>query len=81
MVDDEVRWLGNKADELQQEYERLQPKQRLTTFEEVEELWDNVVRPKLGEFKTMQEDFWGRDPVPSDSVWFKNASMPEKFKK
>ncbi len=77
MVDDEVRWLGQKARELLKEFDRLKPEHRLTTFEEVEVMWDKAVKPHLGEFKTMSKDFWGSEPVPEDSVWFKNSGMPD----
>jgi hypothetical protein len=40
-------------------------------------MWDKAVKPHLDEFKTMGNDFWGREPVPEDSVWFKNSGVPD----
>src|SRR5207245_706132 len=53
MVADEVRWLGDKGRELLADYDRLPPAQRLATFAEVEALWDEVVRPRLPDFKSL----------------------------
>src|SRR5689334_4147538 len=57
MVADEVAWLGAKGRELLAIYEQERPVQRLRTFEEVEVLWETVVRPHLGELRTMQSDW------------------------
>jgi creatinine amidohydrolase len=78
MVEDEVRWLGGKAKELLAEYDRVKPTQRLRTFEQVEELWESVVRPEFGRFRTMGKDLWGQKPVPEDSVWHVNAAIPDR---
>ena len=78
MIEDEVRWLAAKARELLDEYDRAKPQQQLRTFEEVELLWEEVVRPKFPEFKTMGKDFWGAEPVPEDSVWHANSMTPDR---
>jgi creatinine amidohydrolase len=78
MVEDEVRWLGRKAKELLAEYDRVKPTQRLQTFEQVEQLWETVVRPEFGKFKTMGKDLWGQKPVPEDSVWHANSAVPDR---
>src|SRR5215213_6841967 len=62
MVADEIAWLGTKGRELLAAYEQERPSRRLRTFEEVEVLWETVVRPRLGEFRTMQSD-WATGPV------------------
>lgn len=77
MVADEVRWLGNKAAELLADYERLQPEHRLVTFEQVEQLWEAVVRPRLPEFRTMQ-DSWNGETVSEESVWHANWRLPQR---
>ena len=76
MVADEVRYLGNKAKELIEEYDRLQPTVRLRTFVEVERLWSEVVEPALSGFRTMQEVEIPREALPEDSCWFANRRIP-----
>jgi creatinine amidohydrolase/Fe(II)-dependent formamide hydrolase-like protein len=80
MVEDEVRWLTAKAGELLEEYQRLQPRHTLRTFDQVEQLWDDVVRPKLKEFRTMQTLWgWPGEEAPAeDSVWYPNWQVPER---
>jgi creatinine amidohydrolase len=79
MVADEVRWLGARGRELLAEYDRVRPRQRLQTFEDVEVLWEDVVRPHLKEFRTMIEVWWdGQKPLPEGSVWAANASIPDR---
>ena len=77
MVADEVAWLGDKGRELLAAYERDRPTRRLSTFEDVEVLWETVVRPRFGEFRTMQSD-WSVAPVPEGSVWRTNAAIPDR---
>lgn len=72
MVADEVAWLGKKAKELIEDYDRIQPQHTLRTFSQVEEVWRNVVQPRLPEFWTMQDLWGGQQPVPEDSVWHEN---------
>ena len=78
MVRDEVRWLGEKAKELLAAYRREQPEHRLRTFEQVEVLWDTVVRPALKGFRSMQDLWQGQEPVPEDSVWHDNWRVPDR---
>lgn len=78
MVADEVRWLGAKARELLEEYARVSPQHTLRTFEDVERVWETVVRPELGRFASMQ-DLWGdQAPVPGDSPWHANWRVPNR---
>lgn len=76
MVDDEVRWLGEKAAELLAAYEETKPttRQRLS-FMEIEQIWANEVLPQLAEFKTMQ--YLERTPPAADSIWQLNYRIPE----
>ncbi|MDA1193100.1 MAG: creatininase family protein, partial [Candidatus Poribacteria bacterium] len=62
MVADEVKWLGEKSAELLAEYARVQPKERFVTYEQVETVWEEVVRPALPDFKTLRTT-WGNDGV------------------
>jgi creatinine amidohydrolase len=77
MVADEVRWLGAKAVELRAEYARLRPTQRLRTFADVERLWEEIVRPELSDFATMQGSWPGgtEGHPPEGSVWRANGPI------
>jgi creatinine amidohydrolase len=76
MVEDEVRWLGNKATELLAAYEQHKPTTRqLLTFMEIEAIWAKEVLPRLAEFKSMQ--YLDRNPPPADSLWRLNYEIPD----
>lgn len=77
MVADEVRWLGEKARQLMADYQGKRPRHTLRTFEDVENLWEQVVRPHLAQFLTMQQHLEGREPPAEDSVWRANWRIPE----
>lgn len=79
MVADEVRWLGVKAQELLDAYDREQPTARLATFAQVEQIWDEVVRPRLADFKSMAPGVPGYEREPDDSQWRANAAVPSTF--
>lgn len=77
MVADEVRWLGEKAAGLLAEYAQHQPASRQPlTFEAIEEIWANEVRPRLKTFKSMQ--YLERTPPPENSRWRLNYQLPEQ---
>jgi len=78
MVEDEVAWLGRKARELLEDYEKFRPPHTLRTFEDVERLWEGVVRPHVPEFRSMQLSWKQHEEVPEDSVWYKNWRVPER---
>ncbi len=78
MVQDEARWLGTQARALLDDYDRLQPTQRLRTFAQVEAVWADVVAPALGQFESMKP-FWDGSPadhIPENSVWRANWDIP-----
>jgi hypothetical protein len=77
MIADEVRWLGEKAHELLADYNREHPQQRLRTFEQVEQLWETVVRPELKGFRSMQPLWAGGQPPAEASVWYVNWAVPD----
>ena len=78
MVADEVHFLSKKTKELLAAYDREQPQHQLKTFEQVEVLWDTVVRPALKDFRSMQDLWQGQEPVPEDSMWHANWRVPER---
>jgi creatinine amidohydrolase len=78
MVADEVRWLGEKARELLDAYAREQPSHTLRTYEQVEQLWETEVRPRLKEFRSMQDLIGDRQPPAESSVWYPNWRVPDR---
>lgn len=72
MVRDEVRYLGKKANELLKLYAETKPGERLTTFDDTERIWDEMVAPALPTFRTMQDLWNGQDPPPESSRWLSN---------
>ncbi len=76
--EDEARWLGEKGKELLTSYEKEQPTHALRTFEAVEVLWEDVVRPALGEFRTMQDSWREGASLPEESVWYPNWRVPDR---
>jgi creatinine amidohydrolase len=76
MVADEVRWLDEKARELLAAYDREKPQQKLRTFEQVEQLWETLIRPELPNFRSMQELQEGQQPPAETSVWRVNWRIP-----
>ena len=79
MVEDEVRWLGEKSRALLSGYDRNRPEHRLLTFRDVERLWNSVVRPAFPNFHTMQQDAEDGQPPPIDSRWRANWEIPESW--
>jgi len=79
MVEDEVRWLGEKASELLAEYDRIRPSARLRTFAQTERLWSEVVMPELKSFESMKEGWPGQPDVPPNSVWAANLPVPDRY--
>ncbi len=80
MVADEVEWLGAKGRELLAEYDRLQPAHHLTTFEAVEQAWNEQIAPHLPDFITMQEHWNGQPELPGDSPWARNNRVPGNWR-
>lgn len=78
MVSDEVHWLGLKAQELLASYDTEAPRTRLSTFAEVESLWDTIVRPRLKEFHTMQPRWPNQESIPLSSRWHGNSAIPDR---
>lgn len=75
MVEDEVKFLSNKARELLADYDRLQPRHAMTTFLEAERVWEEVVKPELPNFRTMQEHWNNGDLPPEGSIWRRNMRI------
>ena len=75
MVDDEVTWLSNKMQKLLEEYAQLNISDRQpVTFGELEQIWEQHVKPVLKTFKTMDNT---GEPPPEDSQWFRQWKIPK----
>jgi creatinine amidohydrolase len=71
MVEDEVRWLGARAQELLQEYRSSAPAARQpVSFLQLEQIWRDEVEPILPQFQSMQMQFGDHSEGPSpESRW------------
>jgi creatinine amidohydrolase/Fe(II)-dependent formamide hydrolase-like protein len=79
MVADEVRSLGEKARELLEAYDEVTTEHRPLTFEDVERIWEDEIRPRLPEFETMKS-LWGQAEAPPESSrWRANWPMPKRW--
>ena len=77
MVADEVRWLGEQATRMLEEYDRRQPTRAPLSFMQIERIWEQEIRPRLHTFKTMQH--LERPAPPADSRWQLNYELPEQL--
>ena len=78
MVTNEVQWLGAKAKELLDAYAESTPMRQPLTFDQIEEIWERDVRPRLKEFESMQSR-WSTDEGPSqDSRWYAQWRVPDR---
>ena len=57
------------------DHARLNPGRQRLTFDDVERIWDDEIRPKMKDFASMQD---GAEPVPEDSQWFANWRVPQR---
>jgi len=77
MVEDEVKWLGEKATELLQAYASESQKPRLRTFAQTEALWTDVIVPEFKNFETMKNSWTDEQQLSEDSVWHANWQVPD----
>jgi hypothetical protein len=70
--------LAAKGKALLDEYDRVQPTRKPLTFDEVEQVWDEVMRPRLPEFRCMQDLADGQEPPSADSIWYANWKVPQR---
>ena len=79
MLADEIRWLGAKAQDLVDAYERDRPTAHLHAFDDVEAFWDREVRPRMKDFRSMQPYFDDRAEPATESRWRANWAVPARF--
>ncbi len=70
--------LAARGKALLAEYDRVQPARRPLTFDEVEQLWEDEIRPRFADFKAMTELAEGQTPPAEDSVWYANWRVPDR---
>ncbi len=75
MVADIVDHLSAKAGELLAEYASLKPRHTPLTFERIEAIWEQEIRPRLKGFASMQD---GPGAPPEDSRWHDNWHIPDR---
>ena len=78
MLADEIRWLGAKAQELIDTFERDRPTVHLRAFADVEAFWDREVRPRMKDFRSMQQNFDDRAEPAAESRWRPNWAVPAR---
>ncbi len=68
--------LGQTARRLLAAYNEAAPVWRLVTFDDVEEIWETEIKPRLPEMSAMQDLGAGQEPPPEDSRWYANWRVP-----
>ncbi len=71
MIAGQVAWLGARMRELLAAYDPQRPS-RLRTFDDVEDFWEQTVRPALADFKSMQTTWYEKDSPDAGSRWREN---------
>ena len=74
MATDTVDLIASKVEELRAEYDRLKPDHTPLSYGQIEEIWEDEIRPRMKEFASMQND---DEPPPEDSRWFANWQIPD----
>ena len=74
MVEDEVRWLGAKKDELLADYDD-KAASRLQTFDDVECFWRDEIRPIIKDFDSLKNFHSDKEAPTHTSRWHANSSF------
>ena len=75
MVADIVAHFGEKTKELLAAYKAEAPNHVTLTFDDVEGIWEDDIRPKLNDFASIQNP---EQAPPADSRWYPNWRVPER---
>jgi hypothetical protein len=70
-----VAELGRMVEGVLQEYAGLEQRPQPLTFDQVETIWEQEVRPQLPSFASMQS---GGEEPPPHSRWHANWRVPER---
>ena len=74
MLADVVQHLAKEARKLLEEYAHLKPGGSALTFNQIENIWEKEIRPRLKDFHSMQN---GPESPPEDSRWYANWKIIE----
>jgi creatinine amidohydrolase len=72
MVADIVKRLGEMATQLLAEYAKAKPERKPLTFDDVERIWQEQIRPLIPDFACMRDLGAKQEPPPDDSRWHAN---------
>jgi len=71
--------LGRRASELLAEYDRLGLEPRFLTYQDVEDIWERDVAPRIKDFRSMQALMEDQQPPPEGSIWRRNWQPPTSW--
>jgi hypothetical protein len=74
MAADTAEQIVEKARELLAEHDRLNPEHIPLTYGQIEDIWEDAIRPRLKDFASMQS---GDEAPPEDSRWHRNWRIPD----
>jgi hypothetical protein len=69
-----VAHFGEKANELMGAYQKEVTDHKALSYDDVEGIWEEEIRPRLKDFASMQNP---EEAPPEDSRWFGNWRVPE----
>ena len=78
MVAEAAKTLGGMGRKLLEEYEQLKPESKPLTFDRVEEIWDERIRPLIKDMSAMRDVNPGQEPPPENSRWYDNWQVRYK---
>lgn len=64
--------LGAMGKQLLEDYAKAQPEHKPLTFDQVEEIWEQEVRPLIKDLDSMKDLRPGQKPPPENSRWYAN---------
>ncbi|MGD9519461.1 MAG: creatininase family protein [Armatimonadota bacterium] len=70
--------LGTVAQELLEAYREPPAGRQALTYDDIERIWEEDVRPRVPEFRSMQDLSEGQEPPPEDSRWWLQWRVPRR---
>ena len=67
-----------RVQELLEAYDREKPERQVMTYDDVERIWDEVVRPRFADFASMQDLGPDQEPPPETSRWYAQWKVPPR---
>ena len=72
----DVRWERMFPDELEAAFKACPVV--YFSYDQVEHVWETVIRPELPNFRTLQTAWAAAAALPEDSVWYANWKIPDR---